>query len=282
VFAVLVALIVFTAAVICILYALIRALRMEEQREETHVINMIQNSAPLEICPRSSVHSVQSEAKSDRVVLEMDKEQTGETQTQSSFTRVITDTRSPSATSPQSTKTMPSPADEDSSTLDVEFEKKSVTEYERKLAENECLMNRLREQLAEQSKNGRKVWFDDEPEVFMTGMPPSPEAVTPQKQLSPVPEPIISPIFSSFIESKPLKPAKKKLDRGHLPPLKSFTPPRTLTPHHFSSSAPHISVPDQASLLMAPKKLKVPASRRTFKRPNSSIYKPVVHQFTFE
>jgi len=286
VFAVLVALIVFIAAVICILYALIRALRLEEAREQIHVVSMVHNTAPLEIFPRHSEHSINLEEKPDKVVLEMeaDKEKTGETQTQSSYTQMITCANSPCAASPESVKTMPSPTDEDSSTLDVEFEKKSEPEYERRLAESEFLMKKLREQLAGHSKNDRKVKFVDEPEI-MTGMPPSPaspDVMTPRGPLSPIIEPValpvVSPIFApqSFAEAQSLssKSARKPLDRGQLPPLKSFTPPRTLTPRFHSFG--------QAPMVTMPQKPKLYVGRRTLKRPYSSIYKPVVHKFDFE
>jgi len=300
-FAVTIALIVFIGAVICILYVLMGALRSEEACEEVHTVSMVQNKA--KVCPvhpegRKTHHAL------DKVVLEMeaDKEPIRETELQASYTQIIKYANSPSAASPESAETMPSPTDEDSSTLDVEFEKKSAKEYERRLAESEFLMKKLREQLAGHSKNDRKVKFVDEPEI-MTGMPPSPaspEALSPvvepfwvpKPAISPIfapkpfaeekpfwiPEPAISPIFApkSFAEEKPLnsKSVEKPLLRGQRPPLKSFTPPRSLTPQ--------CSAPDQAALLMAPQKPKTFASRRTFKRPYSSIDKPVVHQLIFE
>jgi len=281
VFAVLVALIVFTTAVICILYALIRALRLEEAREEAHFVSMVQNTAPLEVFPPIPEPSTNLDEKPDKVVLEMeaesDKEQTAETQTQSSYTRVMTD-----AISPPTTKAMPSPSSEGSSTLDVEFDKEyqQVTDYERRLAETKCLMDKLRQQLADKPKMERKVWFDEEPDVITA----SPEATTP-KSVS-IHEPASSPIFApqSFSEPSPLKSKSGRKSFGQLPPLKSFTPPRTLTPRFLAPAKPVLppKCPESDQAPVVPQKTSVFANRRNLKRPYSSIYKPVVHPFTFE
>jgi len=266
--AVIVALVIFIGAVICIIYSVVRALHLDENREETHTVCTVKNSALKAKCTRhNEVKKEQVVLQMESVVVEMDKEPSEPTEVQASFAQIDAQI----ATSPQSTvsaKTMPSPADEDSSTLEVEFDKKSVTEYQRRLAETECLMNKLRQQLSEKPKPERKVWFNDEPEVFMNGMPPLPEAAS--SPIMSIPEPNISPIFAPMS----FKSARKPLSSQQLPPLKSFTPPRSLTPQN--------SAPDQATLLMAPKKPKGFAARRTFKRPHSSIDKPVVHQFSFE
>jgi len=255
VFSVFVALFVFIAAVIFIVYALFRALKLAEEQEQLQAFSVVTTAC---------------RHKEDKVVLQIDGEPTATTQTNSPFTCV--DPCSPIQSSPPTAKI----ADEDTSTLDVEFEKSEKSEkqhvfdYNRELAETEFLMNKLRKQLTDQSTE-RKVMFNEKVEIMeKTAESPSiasPEVFTPLPAFSPIVE-VITPPKQEVIASK------KKLDRDQLPPLKSFTPPRVLTPHVLYKA----SATDKASLFSKTQR-KMPV-RQTFKRPHD--YKSNVHPFSFE
>jgi len=228
IFCVMCAIILFVAAVFVIVYGLLFAMRSEDEHEVVRNARTIKKrNAPRKLCKRHLGE------KNGKIVIELKDDPTGTTQTMSDTSVATEDSLPLTAVSTGWPPVSMHPVAAKASSSDVERHNDDL--------EPCCCLGRNEETFVfnvQENEDDVDVEPDEAPQVCLpvVSSPKTPESTMPEESgrqfVPPAPSALPGVSAQTFEAAEPetRESIRKAKVPGELPPLKKFTPPRSITP----------------------------------------------------